>query len=98
MQYSFFFIFRKNAMFIPNLMFIPNAMFISIKSIRQNPDSQIDHDASSNLLPVLSTKSIALTNILTQVLLNQYKNTRLGETNDAAMGLDMKRLVWSDMI
>ncbi|XP_031625340.1 mucin-5AC-like [Contarinia nasturtii] len=59
-----------------------------------NPDSQIDHDASSNLLPMLSTKSIALTNVLTQVLLNQYKNnTQALDTNDAAMDVDMKSIL-----
>lgn len=60
----------------------------------QNPESAIDHDASSNLLPMLSIKSLALTHILTQVLLNQYKNnTQLGETS-AEKDIDMKRLVF----
>lgn len=36
-------------------------------------DDQIENDTSSNLLPVMSPKSIALTNGLIQVLLKQYK-------------------------
>lgn len=62
-------------------------------NVIQNPETGIDHDTSSNLLPMLSTKSIALTHVLIQVLLNQYKyNTQFGESN-AAKDVDIKRLV-----
>lgn len=57
----------------------------------QNGETGIDHETSSNLLPTLSTKSIALTNVLTQVLLNQYKNNSpFGES--IAKDVDIKRL------
>lgn len=60
----------------------------------QNGETGIDHETSSNLLPLLSTKSIALTNVLTQVLLNQYKNNSpFGES--IAKDVDIKRLAWA---
>lgn len=37
-------------------------------------ENGIDNDTSSNLLPVLSEKSISLTQVLAQVILNQYQN------------------------
>ncbi|XP_055296747.1 probable serine/threonine-protein kinase nek3 [Sitodiplosis mosellana] len=64
----------------------------SINSL-MNPESGIDHDTSSNLLPVLSTKSIALTHVLTQVLLNQYKNNmQFGELS-MAKDVDIKSIM-----
>lgn len=58
---------------------------------KQNGETGIDHETSSNLLPTLSTKSIALTNVLAQVLLNQYKNNSpFGES--IAKDVDIKRL------
>lgn len=61
-------------------------------SYTQNGETGIDHETSSNLLPTLSTKSIALTNVLTQVILTQYKNnSRFGES--IAKDVDIKRLL-----
>lgn len=37
-------------------------------------DNGIENDTSSNLLPILSHKSVALTQVLNQVILNQYRS------------------------
>lgn len=54
-------------------------------------ENGIDNDTSSNLLPALSEKSISMTQVLAQVILNQYKNDiQFGDTI-LAKRTDVKR-------
>lgn len=54
-------------------------------------ENGIDNETSSNLLPVLSERSISMTQVLAQVILNQYQNDiQFGEAV-LTKGNDVKR-------
>lgn len=55
----------------------------------------IENDTSSNLLPILSAKSVALAQVLTQVLLNQFKNNSIYGENSSIRNFDVRRSVGS---
>lgn len=71
--------------------FIVLLLNVSFYSAFIQNENGIDNDTSSNLLPALSERSISMTQVLAQVILNQYKNDiQFGEALSAKR-TDVKR-------